>query len=36
MDSYQFVIDAWRHADPELEPYVREARAGLGRLAAER
>jgi hypothetical protein len=35
MDSYQFVVDAWRHADPELEPYVREARAGLERLAAE-
>jgi hypothetical protein len=35
MDSFQFVVDAWRHADPELEPYVREARAGLERLAAE-
>ena len=35
-DSYQFVLDVWRHADPELEPYVREARAGLERLAAER
>jgi hypothetical protein len=34
-DSYQFVIDVWRHPDPELEPYVREARAGLERLAAE-
>jgi eukaryotic-like serine/threonine-protein kinase len=34
-DSYQFVVDVWRHADPELEPYVREARAGLKRLAAE-
>jgi hypothetical protein len=34
-DSYQFVVDVWRHADPELEPYVREARAGLERLAAE-
>jgi hypothetical protein len=33
-DSYQFVVDVWRHADPELEPYVREARAGLERLAA--
>jgi hypothetical protein len=35
-DSYQFVIDVWRHADPELEPYVREARLGLERLAAEK
>jgi serine/threonine-protein kinase len=34
-DSYQFVVDVWRHADPGLEPYVREARAGLKRLAAE-
>jgi serine/threonine-protein kinase len=34
-DSYQFVIDVWRHADPELEPYVREARAGRDRVAAE-
>jgi eukaryotic-like serine/threonine-protein kinase len=33
---YQFVRDAWRHADPELEPYVREARAALERLATER
>jgi tetratricopeptide (TPR) repeat protein len=36
IDSYQFVVDVWRHADPELEPYVREARAALERLAAER
>jgi hypothetical protein len=34
-DSYQFVVDVWRHADPELGPYVREARGGLERLAAE-
>jgi hypothetical protein len=33
-DSYQFVVDVWRHADVELEPYVREARGGLERLAA--
>jgi Tfp pilus assembly protein PilF len=32
---YQFVVDVWRHADSELEPYVREARAGLERLASE-
>jgi hypothetical protein len=35
-DSYQFVVDAWRHPDPELEPYVREARAGLERMSGER
>jgi tetratricopeptide (TPR) repeat protein len=35
-DSYQFVVDVWRHADPELEPYLREAHAGLERLSAER
>ena len=35
-DSYQFVVDVWRHADPGLEPYVRESRAGMERLAAER
>ena len=33
MDSYQFVVDVWRTADSELEPYVREARAGRERLA---
>jgi hypothetical protein len=32
---YQFVLDVWRHADPELRPYVDEARAALGRLSAE-
>ena len=36
LTSYQFVVDVWRHADPELEPYVREARAGWERLAAEK
>ena len=35
-DSYQFVVDVWRHADSELESYVREARAGLERLAVRR
>jgi tetratricopeptide (TPR) repeat protein len=28
---YQFVIDAWRRADPELQPFVAQARAGLQR-----
>jgi tetratricopeptide (TPR) repeat protein len=36
IDSYQFVLDVWRHADPELAPYIREARAGLARMASER
>lgn len=35
MRSYQFVADVWRHADPELQPYVAEARAGLARLTGE-
>jgi hypothetical protein len=30
-----FVVDAWRNADPELQPVVDEARAALARLAAE-
>jgi len=33
--SYQYVADVWRHADPELQPYVAEAREGLGRMTAE-
>jgi serine/threonine-protein kinase len=33
--SYQFVADVWRHADPELRPYVLEARKGLERLKGE-
>jgi DNA-binding SARP family transcriptional activator len=33
IDAYQFVVDVWRHADPELGPHVRKARAGLERLA---
>jgi DNA-binding SARP family transcriptional activator len=36
IDAYRFVVDVWRHADPELEPHVRDAHAGLQRLAAER
>jgi serine/threonine-protein kinase len=30
--DYKFIIDIWRHADPELQPYVREAREALARL----
>jgi serine/threonine-protein kinase len=33
--GHQFVVDAWRHADPELQPYVTEARRALGRLTSE-
>jgi hypothetical protein len=33
--SYQFVTRAWRHADPDLQPYVAEARAGIARLSGE-
>ncbi len=33
--AYQDVMNAWRHADPELQPFVAEARAALARLGAE-
>jgi hypothetical protein len=36
VDSYHRVVDFWRRADPELQPYVSEARAGLARLTRER
>ena len=32
---YQFVVQAWLHADPELQPYVAEAHAALERLGRE-
>ena len=35
LPEYRFVADVWRHADPELQPYVEEAKAALKRLAAE-
>lgn len=35
MRAYKYVTDVWRHADPELRPYVDEARSALGRLAGE-
>ena len=34
--AYVWVAGMWRNADPELQPYVREAREGLARLTAER
>jgi serine/threonine-protein kinase len=36
VDGYSFVARAWRDPDPELEPYVTEARAALVRLAGEK
>ena len=34
-DLYQYVVDVWRHADPELRPHVAAAQDGLDRLIAE-
>jgi len=33
--AFRYVSDMWRHADPELQPYVEEAKAALKRLAGE-
>ena len=33
--SYQFVADVWRRADPQLQPFVAEARNALARLTRE-
>ncbi|MDF3053290.1 MAG: protein kinase, partial [Geminicoccaceae bacterium] len=33
IESYRLVMEAWRRADPELQPYVSEAREALARLA---
>jgi hypothetical protein len=35
VDSYQFVVDVWRHADPELQPFVLEARNALTRMTRQ-
>jgi serine/threonine-protein kinase len=35
IDSYQFVVDVWRRADPQLQPFVVEARNALARMAKE-
>jgi serine/threonine-protein kinase len=35
VEGYAFVAAAWRAADPELQPLVREAKEGLARLSAE-
>ena len=34
--GYGWVAGMWRNADPELQPYVAEARAALQRLTEER
>jgi serine/threonine-protein kinase len=34
--DYQYVADVWRKADPQLQPYVEEAREGLVRVTGER
>jgi serine/threonine-protein kinase len=33
--DYQYVADIWRRADPQLQPYVEEAKEGLVRVSAE-
>ena len=35
LESYQLVADAWRKADPGLQIYVSEAKAGMARLTSE-
>ena len=36
MAGYGTVVTAWRNADPELQPFVSEARAALARLGGEK
>jgi serine/threonine-protein kinase len=35
VESYSYVMDVWRNADPLLQPQVEEARAALARLTGE-
>ncbi len=35
IEGYSLVVRAWRNPDPELQPYVAEARAALARLSGE-
>jgi eukaryotic-like serine/threonine-protein kinase len=35
IESYRFITEVWRNADPELQPYVAEAHAALRRYAEE-
>ena len=32
IENYEFVAAAWRTADPELQPYVRESREAIARI----
>ena len=34
VQAYRYVADSWARGDPEVAPYVRQARAGLDRLAS--
>ncbi len=36
LEAYRFVAELWRAADPELQPYVEEARDGVRRLGEPR
>jgi eukaryotic-like serine/threonine-protein kinase len=36
IESYAWVAGMWRNADPQLQPYVTEAREGLARLTSQR
>jgi len=36
IEGYSLVVQAWRNPDPELQPYLDEARAALARLTAEK
>ena len=36
IEGYSRVVQAWRNPDPELQPYVEEARAALVRLSGEK
>jgi hypothetical protein len=33
--DYQYVLNIWRRADAQLQPYVAEAREGLTRVSGE-
>ncbi len=35
VEDYQYVAEVWRYADPELQPYVKEAKEALSRLSTE-
>jgi hypothetical protein len=33
LEAYEFFATAWRHADPELQPLIDEARQAITRLS---